>query len=479
MRLRDLIAEVQPVRVRGALDRDIARLTQDSREAGPGAVFVALRGHHVDGHRFVPGLHAEAVVVEEAVEAAPGVTVIEVADTRVALARMAAALYGHPSRALSLVGFTGTNGKTSSCWIFESIAQVAGWPVGVIGTTGNRIRGEASPARFTTPMPPEWQALLARMRDAGCTTVAAEVSSFGLAGRRVDATRFKVAVYTNLSQDHLDIHGTMEAYAAAKARLFTELLPDDGVAVLNIDDPVVAALPPLRAQTLRFGLDTGDLRTEGLATDLTGARFLLKTPAGDAPVQMRLVGRHNVENALAAAGAALALGATPAQISAGLAALDHIPGRLERVGDGEPVVLVDYAHTDDALTTVLGTLRPLTRGRVLIVFGCGGDRDRAKRPIMARAATEGADVVLATSDNPRSEDPLAILEDMRPGLGPDAILEPDRARAIHRAVRLARPGDVVLIAGKGHETTQEIAGEKLPFDDREVALAALRGDPCA
>jgi UDP-N-acetylmuramoyl-L-alanyl-D-glutamate--2,6-diaminopimelate ligase len=479
MRLQDLLSQVDCTSIRGDLDQDIAEITQDSRQVSPGVGFVAVRGAHVDGHRFVAGMAAPLVVVERGARweaPAPGAAVVEVADSRLALAQLSAALRDHPSRRLSVVGITGTNGKTTTARLLASIGEAAGLPVGVVGTTGHRIAGRSLPSAYTTPDAPRWQALLAEMAAEGCRWVAAEVSSIGLAARRVDATRFEVGVFTNLSRDHLDYHGDMEAYAAAKARLFHELVAPGGAAVFNAADPAAARIVGGRTdlRRLSYGLAGGALTVRELALTPRGSAGVLVTPAGEAGLALSLVGRHNVENALAAAGAALALGASLQQIVSGLAAVRSVPGRLEPVpGGGELHVLVDYAHTDDALRAVLASLREVSDGRIITVFGCGGDRDRGKRPLMARVASEGSDVVVATSDNPRSEAPLAILEDLRPGLHPSALIEPDRAAAIALAIALAGPGDVVLIAGKGHEQYQEIAGVKHPFDDRAVAAAAL------
>jgi len=467
MLLRDLLSRVEHRLLDGSVDRPITSLTQDSRDAGPGSVFVAVRGARVDGHRFVESVQADAVVVEEPVPAPAGVTRIQVDDSRIALAGLAANLHGHPSQAVDVVGITGTNGKTTTTWMLEAIARAAGHKVGVVGTTGNRIDGEVLATRFTTPEAPEWQALLRAMVERGCGVVAAEISSIGLAARRVDRTRFAVAVYTNFSRDHLDVHGTMEAYAAAKARLFQDF--EVGRAVLNIDDPTVEALLPLEVPVWTFGMAGGDLHAAKLASDIRGSRGVLTTPGGDLDFELSLAGAFNVENALAAAGAGLALGIEAAAISHGLAGLPQVPGRLERVDLDDLDVLVDYAHTPEALKTVLATLRPLTTGRLVVVFGCGGDRDRSKRPEMGRIACAGADVVVATSDNPRSEDPAAILAEVRAGLDASAEVVVDRREAIARALEIARPGDAVLIAGKGHETTQEIDGVRHPFDDRVVA----------
>lgn len=469
MLLADLLAGVPHRVLSGPIDRPITALTQDSRLAGPGSIFVAVQGLRVDGHTFVPSVWSDAVVVERELDAREGATVIQVDDSRQALAQLAAALNGHPSHEVPVVGVTGTNGKTTTTWMLEAIARVSGRHPGVVGTTGNRVDGRALETRFTTPEAPEWQALLRTMVDAGCGLVAAEVSSIGLAARRVDATRFAVAVYTNLSRDHLDYHGTMASYAAAKERLFTEFAP--GRAIVPHEGPVT---PPADTPTWTFGLSGGDLAPRTLELDTSGSRGIVTTPLGDLNLDLALVGAFNVENALAAAGAALAVGVPLQDVERGLASLDVVPGRLEPVPTRREIdVLVDYAHTPDALRAVLAGLRPLTRGRLICVFGCGGDRDAGKRPEMGRTATEGADLVVATSDNPRSEDPLQILADIQPGLDHRAHVEVDRRRAIHHAIDLARPGDVVLIAGKGHEVTQEIAGRKHPFDDRQVALEVL------
>jgi len=479
MRLQDLLARVDCLSFRGDLERDISHITQDSREASPRSGFVAVCGAHVDGHRYASGVSAGLIVVEREVAVPPGASVAVVADSRLALAQLSAALHDFPARRLQLVGITGTNGKTTTARLFEAVAAACGKTVGVIGTAGHRVGGRDVPAAYTTPEAPRWQALLAEMADAGCEWVAAEVSSIGLAARRVDATDFSVAVFTNLSRDHLDYHGDMTAYAEAKARLFRELLPAGGAVVINAEDPAALAIVGERpdARRLSYGLGGGDLTVRGLTLTAAGSRGVLVTPEGEAPFSLRLIGRYNVLNALAAAGAAIALGASTADIAAGLAGVERVEGRLEAVADPSGsagvTVLVDYAHSDDALRVALAALREVCRGSLIVVFGCGGDRDRGKRPLMARAATAGADRVYATSDNPRSEDPLAILDDIRPGLGPDAVVEPDRARAVRLAIGAAVAGDVVLIAGKGHEQYQEIAGVRHPFDDRRVAAAAL------
>jgi len=459
--LSDLLKQVDHTVLAGSVDRPVHALTQDSRLVRPDGVFVAIRGAHHDGHDFTAGLEVGAVVVERDVPARPGVTRIQVRDTRAALGPLASALHGHPSRALDVVGVTGTNGKTTTTRMLEAICVHAGTRVGVVGTIGNRVCGKELESAFTTPLAETWQSLLADMRAQRCEVVAAEVSSIGLAARRVDGTRFKVAIYTNLSQDHLDFHGTMESYAASKARLFTrEFL--DGTAILQNDLELRPEVP-----SWRYGLEGGDLRPLSLQLDRFGARARVRTPRGEVDLVLPMLGAFNVENALGAMGAALALGFSPDQAAAGLAAMPAVPGRLEPVPAGDFTVLVDYAHTPDALRSVLAVLRPLAR-RLICVYGCGGDRDRSKRSLMRRVAEEGADVAIATSDNPRSEDPLAILDDMQPAR---AIV--DRREAIVAAIAEAGPGDIVLVAGKGHERYQEIAGVRRPFDDRQVAAEAL------
>lgn len=473
MRLSDLLQRVEPLSVHGPTDVEVLRVTEDSRDSDPSSVFVAIRGARVDGHAYASTTSAPVVVAEHPVEVEGTLVVVE--DSRLALARIASALHGDPSRRMRVVGITGTNGKTTTSLLVEAVLAEAGVTAGVIGTTGHKLAGVHRPASYTSPPAPAWQALLGDMAAAGCEVVAAEVSSIGLSARRVDATTFPVAVFTNLSRDHLDVHGTMEAYAAAKRRLFTELLAIGGTAVVNVEDPWADRIAPHRGEVTRwgFGLEAGEIRPERLQVDLDGARARLATPAGPMPLKLCLLGRHNVLNALAAVGVGLALGLDPEAVAVGIASVPALPGRLEPVPGAEGFhVLVDYAHTPDALSVVLASLAELTNGRRIVVFGCGGDRDRGKRPLMASAAS-AAEVVVATSDNPRSEAPGAILDDLRPGLGPDAIVIEDRAEAIAHAVQLARPGDVVLLAGKGHETYQEIAGVKHPFDDRRVAARAL------
>ena len=475
MRLADIVAALDRPSVEGVVDRPIQGVTHDSRAAGPLDLYVAIPGAHVDGRRFVPGLKVAAVIAEGPVNAEAGVSTILVPDARRALALAAAALHGQPARHLPVVGITGTNGKTTTTWMLEGIARGAGLSCGVIGTIGHRIAGEAIPTRFTTPEAPALQALLARALDAGCAYVAMEVSSIGIALERVAQIPFRVGIFTSFSQDHLDFHKDMATYLAAKERLFTELMDPDGTAILCGDDPVVRAIRPRAARTWRTSVGgEGEIRALDARLDGKGAVARVETPMGAGTLRLRMPGLHNLQNALGALGAGLALGIPLEQVLGGLEAMDPVPGRLEPIENPLGItVLVDYAHTPDALARVLTTLRPLTRGRLLTLFGCGGDRDAEKRPLMGEAASAGSDRVYLTSDNPRSEDPLAILAQILAGVRGERVVEPDRARAIALVIADAQPGDLVLIAGKGHESTQTIGQIERPFSDAAVARAAL------
>ncbi|MDP2309245.1 MAG: UDP-N-acetylmuramoyl-L-alanyl-D-glutamate--2,6-diaminopimelate ligase [Pseudomonadota bacterium] len=473
MLLSSLLDRTVVLSVSGRVDRPVGRVSDLDTDVGPGDVFVAIKGSRFDGHDRVPRMgHAAAVVVDQDRTVPPGPTVIRVADTRVALAPLCAARLGDPGASMRVVAVTGTNGKTSTTFLLAAMARAAGLRTGIIGTTGHYIDDEKVPASHTTPGAPALQALLARMRDAGCEVVAVEASSIGLAAHRIDAIPFRAAIFTNLTRDHLDWHGTMEAYASAKARLFHELLA--GTAVLNAADPAAAAMAPASRRTWWF--NNGDLRAENVVSTPGGTHARWVTPMGTFEGAMRLVGAHNVDNALGALGGALAAGVPLEACQAGLAALPFIPGRLQAVpNDLGFQVLVDYAHTDDALVRVLAALRALSPRRILTVFGCGGDRDRGKRPLMGKAAADGSDLVFVTSDNPRSEDPLSIIAAILAGIGARPhVVEPDRRRAIAAALAEARPGDVVLLAGKGHEATQETAASAAPFDDAAVAADLLR-----
>jgi UDP-N-acetylmuramoyl-L-alanyl-D-glutamate--2,6-diaminopimelate ligase len=477
MRLSHLLPRLEPLAVDGDPDVAIDAVTRDSRAARPGAVFVAIRGAKVDGHDLVRDVSCRVVVAERPVPVPVGTTRVLVRDSKAALAALAAGLAGDPGAALQVVGVTGTNGKTTTTTLVENALRRAGIKVGRIGTTGNAIDGVPRKTGFTTPEAPELQALLGEMRDAGCTAVAMEVSSIGLAQRRVDGIPFAVGVFTNLTQDHLDFHGTMAAYAEAKARLFRELLrPAGGMprALLCADDPAWRAMgPPSDRWTYGFSADT-DLCALSARVTMAGTVLSLRTPLGPTELTSALVGRYNAQNLLAALGSLLLLGLPLDRAVAALSAAEGAPGRLERVPGRGPLVIVDYAHSDDALANALPVVRELIPGgRLWVVFGCGGDRDRTKRPKMGRVAAALADEVIVTSDNPRHEDAAAIAAEILTGIDRPVAVELDRSAAIHRAIAAADPADAVVIAGKGHETTQQIGDVFHPFDDRVVAAAAL------
>ncbi|RZV45212.1 MAG: UDP-N-acetylmuramoyl-L-alanyl-D-glutamate--2,6-diaminopimelate ligase [Acidimicrobiia bacterium] len=466
----DRLATIGRGTVIGDAGTVVGDVTHDSRAAGPDDLFVAIRGAHRDGHEFVTSTSAGAACVDAPLEVP--IPLLVVPDTRAALPWLAAEVHGHPSRRLQVVGVTGTNGKTTVAHMVAAIVEAAGQSAGVIGTIGARIGPDRIHLERTSPEASDFQRLLRRMVDAGVGTAAVEVSSHALEFGRVDATEYAVVAFTNLSQDHLDLHGDMESYFLTKASLF---LGTDAAAVVNVDDPWGARLVTmLDRPVVAVGTD-GDYRVEDLDLGLTESRFVLSTPSGREHVRIPLGGRFNVENALVAAACAGSLGLEVADMAAGLGAVELIPGRMEPVDVGQqPAILVDYAHTPEGIDQVLESVRPHTAGRITVVVGAGGDRDADKRSDMGRAATR-ADRVVFTSDNPRSEDPGAIIEALLAGAdGPAEILvEPDRRLAIERAIREAGPGDVVLILGKGHEPGQEIAGRVLPFDDRQVAREAV------
>jgi UDP-N-acetylmuramoyl-L-alanyl-D-glutamate--2,6-diaminopimelate ligase len=458
-------------------------VTHDSRKAGPGVVFVALRGQKVDGVAFARQAiesGAAAVVAEVPPPDAVGVPWIVVRDARLVLALMAAEFFGHPSRQMQVVGITGTNGKTTTSYLTNAIFEAAGIACGLMGTVTYRIRGRVVDA--TTPEAPELQALMRQMVSAGCGACVMEVSSHALALRRVDGIRFAAGVFTNLTRDHLDFHPNMEDYFAAKRRLF-EMLPAAAPSIVNIDDPRGAALVDLSERPVTYGIHKpADVSPGTLSYSLQGLDFDIRTPQGTVRVRSALVGKPNVYNILAAVATALSLNVPVGAIERGLRQLPGVPGRFELASSArdDVTVIVDYAHTDDALRNLLETARPMATRRLITVFGAGGDRDRTKRPLMGMVAARLSDVVVVTSDNPRSEDPLAIIEDIKRGADPEmrqtnaeVLSIPDRKDAIFRAVTLASAGDVVLVAGKGHEKYQEIGGRTFPFDDVAVAREAL------
>lgn len=458
---------------------EITGLTADSRSAGPGTLYVAVRGSQTDGHRFIADAVARgaaAALVEVPQEIA--VPQVVVRDGRRASLAAARAWYGNPSRRLTLIGVTGTNGKTTTVGLLRHVFNASG-TAGSIGTLGAYDGAGAevpsSAGALTTPGPIDLQATLAAMRDRGVTHVAMETSSHSLDQGRLDGLTFAAGVFTNLTRDHLDYHGTMEQYLAAKLRLSSHLALD-GIEVVNFDDPVWRDMPE-RAGRITFGLGDGAmLRATDIELSASGSRFRLTGRWGEADASLPLLGDFNIANALAAAACALGLGRTLTEVTGRLAATPQVPGRMERIAGRPCVVLRDYAHTPDALERALATLRPLTPGRLIVVFGCGGDRDRGKRPIMGRIAAERADLAVVTSDNPRTEDPEVIIDDVEEGMGSVPHLrEVDRRAAIGAALAEAGPEDTVLLAGKGHETYQVIGTDKLPFDEREIVRILAGG----
>ena len=461
----------------------------DSRRVRPGDLFVALVGSRDDGARYAAAALAKgavAVLAEKPVPDASKQTIL-VNDARGALACLAAALNGWPAKALRVYGVTGTNGKTTTAWLLRELLRAGGNTPGLLSTVQVEYGGRAIPATRTTPDACELQSLLAAMRGAGCDSAVMEVSSHALEQQRTAFLRFEAAAFTNLSQDHLDYHGSMEAYFQAKQRLFKQLAQDNpgatAVCCLNGGSgygarmaEYVAALP-LRCVTCGFAPDA-NLRAENVSVTPDGSRFTLVTPDGDRrEVNVHLAGRYNIANMLCATGLALDAGVSLDTVVAVLEQARPQWGRLERVATDLPAaVFVDYAHTDDALRNVLTTLREITRARLVVVFGCGGDRDRSKRPLMGRVCAELADRVVVTSDNPRSEEPMAIINEILEGVpaGATVAVEPDRRAAIRLALAEAGPDDVVLVAGKGHEPFQELADRTVPFDDRQVVTEEAR-----
>jgi UDP-N-acetylmuramoyl-L-alanyl-D-glutamate--2,6-diaminopimelate ligase len=457
----------------------IEDVTHDSQRVTPGSLFVAIPGDHFDGHNFVDAAvqnGAAGLLVER--DVVSSVPQIVTADTRRAMAWAAREVHGRPDAALSIVGVTGTNGKTTVAHLCESVWSSAGTKCGIIGTLGARIDGEPLPLKRTTPESSDLQRLLGLMRDSSVQSVAMEVSSHALALHRADAIRFTAVGFTNLTQDHLDFHGSMAEYFDKKRRLF--LLDRSSTAVINIDDPAgsrIAEETELDVVAVGFSHDAV-IRATNVAATNTGTRFVLDAPEGRAEVRLPLAGRFNVENALVAAGLLRCDGVDLAHVADGLSNVDAIPGRMETVPHSGPfTVVVDYAHTPDAVSAILRSASATANGRVIALVGAAGDRDAEKRSLMGAAASRFADVTIVTTDNPRSEDPLLIAEEVRRGAqahaGSQVELIVDRAEAIYRGISTARDGDIVLILGKGHEQGQEVQGVIHPFDDRRVAMDAL------
>ena len=488
VRLNDLFAGCEGARINGRRDIEVRSVAYDSRNVEPGGIFFALRGTKSNGLEFVESAlraGATAVAAESArPEFVPAEMVwveLQTGSDRRVLAQAAANFYGHPANALKLVGVTGTNGKTTTTFLVDAILRAAGFTSGLIGTTGYRTPAGEKPALNTTPESLDLQQMFTEIRDAGGTHATLEASSHALAMDRLTGLHFAVTIFTNLTRDHLDYHKTFEEYFAAKRRLFEGTgagAPD--TAVINIDDPYGPRLEGLANKTLTYGLKgSPSVTAKKVSLGFGGLRFTAQTPAGKIEVDSPLVGRINVYNILAAIGAAVALEIPNRKIEEGIARLQGVPGRFERIDEGQAfLVVVDYAHTDDALRNLIATVRDISAGaRIITLFGAGGERDRAKRPMMGEAAGSASDLVVLTSDNPRSEDPLLIINDVIVGLqkaNANYRIEPDREKAIGIAFDEAREGDIVLLAGKGHETYQVLRDGPIAFDDREKARAILR-----
>ncbi len=495
----DLIAEVSGVGSPGssaaASNESITGIEYDSRRVKPGAVFVAMKGGSTDGNRYVEKALAagalgiitdSAQTFDQLTVFKPGLPALEVEHGRRALAQASAAFFGHPERRLAATGITGTNGKTTTAFLTEALLNAAARSTILIGTIEYHVAGETRPSIHTTPESRDLFELMAEGVSQGAEELVTEVSSHALDQGRMAGIPFDVAVFTNFTRDHLDYHQTMENYFAAKRLLFDgTVYPAPRVAVIDANDPhgdeLAAAARGAGAEVRTYGIGKGDWRAASRVLTSSGAVIELETPAGSGCLSSRLAGDVNILNLLAAFTAAHARGVSFSRLAAAVPTLRPVPGRFQPVIAGQPfTVIVDYAHTDDALRNLTALAREMTAAsgaRVITLFGCGGDRDRTKRPKMGQAAGEGSDYVVATSDNPRSEDPAAILAEIEPGLQSTSVaytVEVDRAAGIRLAIQAAQPGDVVLVAGKGHEKVQILADRTIPFDDAEVALSILR-----
>jgi len=484
LKLANLIKCLKSRAIKGQLGREISDIAYDSRKVQPGSLFVAIRGTKTDGHLYIDAAlnnGAVGLVVESRMDYA-NIPVIGVPDSRRALARLAMHFYDYPASKLKIIGVTGTNGKTTTALMIGEILKAHGKIPGVIGTLYIRVGEETFSTNITTPESLEIQKFLAMMVDEGVKIVAMEVSSHSLYFDRVEGIEFQGAVFTNFSQDHLDFHLDLNEYFEQKKSLFRKIVPRKygGFAILNSDDiktPEIVDI--LDVPYSSFGIYRHpDVRAKNIHTDVTGTSFVAESDRWDIPVKMKLLGTFNIYNALAAIATSLHLNIPPAAISRGLNNMKIVRGRFETVNEGQPFdVLVDYAHTPDGLEKALQSARKLAQNRLIVVFGCGGDRDNAKRPVMGEHVAEYADFAIITSDNPRNEDPMSIISDIQPGIEKgniDFMIEVDRETAIYEAIEMAEPGDLVLIAGKGHETYQIFRNETINFDDVQVAREAIR-----
>jgi len=481
-RFKYLLNNTTIIKSIGDLDVNVRHIQYDSRKILPGDLFVAVRGEKYDGHDFVDAAvekGASSVVCEE-FRSDISVPCVTVEDSRAALARISSAYYEHPARSLMIIGITGTNGKTSTAYLIENAIKAGGHTTGLLSTIYYRVGSEEHPAKWTTPEPLELQQYLNSMREQQTDSVVMEVSSHALEQSRVDGIAFRLAVFTNLSQDHLDYHRSMERYISAKQRLFRQVDSDKGENIINGDDPVGMRMkdqnhrPVLFYSAKKGKADVFPISAELLRSGITAS---FKTPKGTINIRSHLIGKHNLYNIMAAVCAGISLNINPEQIELGINETKIIPGRLESVNAGQTfTVLVDYAHTPDAMQKVIDAIRPLIPGRLIAVFGCGGDRDRGKRPIMGGIAEKSADVAILTSDNPRTEEPHNIIKDVLTGIKDVSKVEAivDRTQAIHQALDTAKDDDGVLILGKGHETYQVLGEKTIHFDDREVVRNYLK-----
>ncbi len=489
MILRDLISCLSRVTAAGSLDHEISAITASSRDVAPGSLFAAIRGTSIDGHQFIDAAIAAGATAILAESAPPAdykaaITWLHVPDSREAVAALASQFEGQPWKELALAGVTGTNGKTTTTFLIHHVMKTAWHRAGLLGTIITDDGETVEPAKHTTPGSIELSKILSRMRDNGCRGVAMEVSSHGIHQKRVGSVGFDAAVFTNLTQDHLDYHGTIEAYFQAKMDWFVALAANPmgkkTVAVINFDDPYGVELARElegKLPVIKFGFGVHcDFRANNLRLSARGMEFELTAKGKSFLVRTPLIGRFNAYNLLAAIAAASACGIRPRDAIAALSESPQVPGRMENVGNaGGATVFVDYAHTPDALENACRTLRELSPRRLITVFGCGGDRDKGKRPLMAAAAARHSDLLIITSDNPRSEDPLAIIKEIEAGVGTKTFSSiSDRAEAIAKTIDAARSGDIILIAGKGHEAYQIFADKTIDFDDRKHASKGLR-----
>lgn len=483
MKLNQLIQGIPTLKTSGNLDIEIGTLSQDSRQVEPGALFFCIKGTQVDGHRYLKQAAekgAVAAIVQDWPDETGNLTIIQVSDVAKTVKDIAGVFYDYPDRKIQLIGVVGTNGKTTTTYLIKSILEAAGKKVGLIGTITNLIDDQPLASHNTTPGVLELQQIFAKMVRAGIEYVVMEVSSHSIAQERIAGLTFRVGVFTNITQDHLDYHRTFEEYFRVKSKFFIDLNPNAWAIINNDDNHAERLIDKISARVITYGIEqVSDIQADNIEMAMNGSKYTANTPQGPFAVNLKLTGDCNIYNSLGALGAGLALGMSPAEIKQGLEAVAGVPGRFQPVPEARDFdVFVDYAHTPDGLENVLKTGRKLGPKRLMVVFGCGGDRDRAKRPLMGAIAAKLADLTILTSDNPRSEEPARIVREIEAGFteaNPNAkyFIEVDRAKAIQKAINLAESGDQIWIVGKGHEDYQEFAGRRIHFDDREVARDAL------